>query len=116
MSVSVLKTLTWYLFILTNKHDSCDMLLQENLKTNSLKWSNRETERYGETWLTVCGQVNHLSISQSQPGQLSLLPSAGRKKYQPKCGDALRLGSEGRYGSFHLWINVWMAGKTVIPR
>ena len=42
-------------------------------------------------------------------GQLSLLPSA----YQPKCGDALRLGSKGRYGSFQLWINVWVAGKTV---
>jgi len=34
-------------------------------------------------------------------------------EYQPKCGDALRLGSKGTYGSFHLWINVWMAGKTV---
>ena len=33
----------------------------------------------------------------------------------PKGGDALRLGSKGRYGSFHLWINVWVAGKTVIP-
>ena len=31
-------------------------------------------------------------------------------------GSALRLGSKGRYGSFHLWINVWVAGKTVIPR
>jgi len=29
---------------------------------------------------------------------------------QPKCGDAVRLGSKGRYGSFHLWINC------VIPR
>jgi len=28
-----------------------------------------------------------------------------------KCGDALRLGSKGRYGSFHLWTNVWVAGK-----
>jgi len=25
---------------------------------------------------------------------------------QPKCGDALQLGSKGRYGSFHLWISV----------
>jgi len=32
---------------------------------------------------------------------------------QPKCGDALRLGSNGRYGSFHLWLNVWVTGKTV---
>jgi len=34
-------------------------------------------------------------------------------EYQPKCGDAPWLGSKGRYGSFHLWINVWVAGKTV---
>ena len=27
-------------------------------------------------------------------------------EYQPKCGDALQLGVKGRYGSFHLWINV----------
>jgi len=47
------------------------------------------------------------------PGQLSFLPSMGRVEYQPKCGDALRLGSKGKYGSFHLWINVWVAGKTV---
>jgi len=33
--------------------------------------------------------------------------------YQPKCGDALRLGSKGRYGSFHSWINVWVTGKAV---
>jgi len=29
------------------------------------------------------------------------------------CGDALWLGSKGRHGSFHLWINVLVAGKTV---
>ena len=34
-------------------------------------------------------------------------------EYQPKCGDALQLGSKDRYGSFHLWISVWVAGKTV---
>jgi len=30
---------------------------------------------------------------------------------QPKCGDALRLGSKGRYGSFHFWINVFTVGR-----
>jgi len=34
-------------------------------------------------------------------------------EYRPKCGDAVRLGNKGRHGSFHLWINVWVAGKTV---
>jgi len=33
-------------------------------------------------------------------------------EYQPKCGEVLRLGSKGRYRSFHLWINVWAADKT----
>jgi len=43
--------------------------------------------------------------------QLSLLGT--ENEYQPKCGDALQLGSKGRYGSFHLWINLWVAGKAV---
>jgi len=34
-------------------------------------------------------------------------------EYRLKYGDALRLGSKGRYGSFPLRINVWVAGKTV---
>ena len=32
---------------------------------------------------------------------------------QSVLSDTLWLGSKGRYGSFHLWINVWVAGKTV---
>jgi len=46
---------------------------------------------------------------QTQPPTLS----GTGNEYQPKCGDALRLGSKGRYGSFHLWINMWVAGKIV---
>jgi len=30
-----------------------------------------------------------------------------------RCSDALWPGSKGRYDSFHLWINVWVAGKTM---
>ena len=30
-------------------------------------------------WVTVFGRANHLSISPRDPGQLSLLPSAGRE-------------------------------------
>jgi len=51
--------------------------------------------------------------------QLSLLPSEGMEmenEYWPKCSDAVRLGSKGRYGSFHLWTNVWVAGKTSVIR
>ena len=39
--------------------------------------------------------------------------SRTENEYQPKYGDALWLGSKGRYGSLHLWINVRVAGKTV---
>ena len=49
---------------------------------------------------------------QLRPTQLPTLSRTGNE-YPPKCGDALRLGSKGRYGSFHLWISVWVAGKTV---
>ena len=65
-------------------------------------------------WVTVFRQANHLSISPShpRPNQPPTLGGTGNK-YQPKCGEALRLGSKGTYGSFRLWINVWVAGKTV---
>jgi len=32
-----------------------------------------------------------------------------------RADEALWLGSKDRYGSFHLSINVWVTGKTVIP-
>jgi len=48
----------------------------------------------------------------SRPTQPPTLIGTGNE-YQPKGDDALQLGSKGRYGSFHLWINVWVAGKTV---
>jgi len=47
-----------------------------------------------------------------RPTQLPTLSGMGNE-YQQKCGDGLQLGSKTRYGSFYLWINVWMAGKTV---
>ena len=51
----------------------------------------------------------------SHSGQLSLLISAMENEYRPNCGDALQLGSKGRYGSLQLWINMRMAGKTCDP-
>ena len=47
-----------------------------------------------------------------RPTQPPTVSGTGNE-HQPKCGDALRLGSKGRHGSFHLWINVWVAGKTL---
>ena len=39
----------------------------------------------------------------NRPGQLSLLPSAGREMSNGQSALALRLESKGRHGSFHLW-------------
>ena len=63
---------------------------------------------YRDTGKTCLGGGMHCS----RPTQPPTLSGAGNE-YQPKCGDALRLGSKGRYGSFHLRINVWVAGKSV---
>jgi len=32
-------------------------------------------------------------------------------EYRPKCGGAVWLGNKGKYGAFHLWINMWVADK-----
>jgi len=58
-------------------------------------------------WTTsVCNQPLRLT----RPSILS----GTENEYLPKCGDALQLGTKGRYGSFHLWINVWVAGKAAV--
>jgi len=66
-------------------------------------------------WATVFGRagkpLQHFT-KPPRPTQRPTLSGTGNE-YQPKCVDALRLGSKGRCGSFHLWINVWVVGKTV---
>jgi len=59
-------------------------------------------------------RTNHLSISPSHPGQLSLQPSAGREMGTRQsavmlCGWGVKAGMVHS----HLWLNVWVAGKTV---
>jgi len=44
--------------------------------------------------------------------QLPTLREAGNE-YRPKCDDALWMGNKGRYGSFHMWIIVWVAGANL---
>jgi len=58
--------------------------------------------------------MNFTKNKNKQANVASTVSGTG-KDYQPKCGDALRLGAKGRYGSFHLWINVWLAGKLCDP-
>jgi len=55
--------------------------------------------------------VHAMNVASHYTKPLTL--SGTGNEYQPKCGDALRLGSKGRCGSLHLLINVWVAGKTV---
>jgi len=65
-------------------------------------------------WVTVFGGQTTSVFHQATQANTPSYPRSGTgNEYQPKCGDALRLGSKGRYGSFHLWINVWVAGKTM---
>jgi len=60
---------------------------------------------YYMRWVTVCNQP----LRPTQPSTLS----GAETEYWPKCGGALWLWIKGRYGSFHLWINVCMAAKSV---
>jgi len=64
-------------------------------------------------WMTVIGGQTTSVFHQATQANSASYPQRDGNEYQPKCSDALRLGSKGRYGSFHLWINVWVAGKTV---
>jgi len=48
-------------------------------------------------WVTVFGRINHLSISPSQPGKLSLLPSVEREMSTSQsevtfCGPGVKAG------------------------
>jgi len=58
----------------------------------------------------VCPEIFSV-FHQATQANSAFYPQWDGNKFQPKCGDALRLGSKGRYGSFHLWINVWVTGK-----
>jgi len=54
---------------------------------------------------------DHKGVVTRYPGQLRLIASIGWEMCTSQ--RVLHLGSKSRYGSFHLWINVWVAGKTV---
>jgi len=62
--------------------------------------------------VTVLGRANHFTKS-PRPTQPPILTGM-ENEYRPKYGDALRMGSKGRYGLFHLWINVWVGGKNCV--
>jgi len=56
-------------------------------------------------------RIHLLSISASHPGQLSLLPLAGREMSTSQSVVTLQLGSKGRYGSFHPLVDKNVGGR-----
>jgi len=78
-----------------------DVVVSASASINEV--NQRRTRRYWGEWsyrfssrcvtvISVCGQPPRLTL----PGH----PFVGRRnEYQPQGGDALRLGSKGRYGS-----------------
>jgi len=68
------------------------------VKPSDLRLNGREFDSpppWG--WVTVFGWINYLSISLSQPGQLSLLPSVGRQMSTSQsevtfCGPGVKAG------------------------
>ena len=64
-------------------------------------------------WVTVFGGQTTSEFHQATQANSAPTLSGTGNEYQPKCGNALRLRSKGRCGSFHLWINVWVVGKAV---
>jgi len=49
------------------------------------------------------GQITSVCNQPPRPTQPPTISGTGTE-YRPKCGDTLRLGSKGRFGSMYLWI------------
>jgi len=61
-------------------------------------------------WVTVFGRANHLSISPSHAGQLSLLPSSGRETSTRQSAATLS-GWALRAGMVHSLVDKRVGGK-----
>jgi len=62
---------------------------------------------YRDGWPFSGGYTPSVCSQPSRPTQLHTLCGTGNE-YRPKCGDAVQLD-----GSFHSWISVWVADKTL---
>ena len=72
------------------------MVMALDSRLDGLEFDSR-LSRLVPGWVTVFEQANHLSISPSHAGQLSLLPSAGRKTSTSQnavmlCGRGVKAG------------------------
>jgi len=84
------------------------------LRRSAYSVPRRRDKYWDEYYRLRAGKPPQYLTKQLRPIQPPTYALSGMgNEYQPKCGDVLRLGVNGRYGSFHLWINVWVAGKTV---
>jgi len=66
-------------------------------------------------WVTVFGGQTTSVFHQATQANSASYPQRHGKWVQPKCGDAVRLASKGRYGSFHLWITCGWQVKLCDP-
>ena len=64
-------------------------------------------------WVTVCRRINYHGLWSATHANSAFYPQRDGKWVPAKVRWRSGLGSKDRYGSFHLWINVWVAGKTV---
>jgi len=92
--------------ILNNYVRIFDLMNPPNISEKAVSFYVQQLHGYGALKKLVLFLVH---LRPTQPPTLS----ETENEYWPKCGVALWLSSKGRYGSFHLWINVWVAGKTV---
>jgi len=92
---------------------------EKETKNEEVKGQECKKEGRGATgpcwaWVTVCGWVIHLSLWPATQANSTSYAQQTENEYQPKCSDTQWLGSKGRCGPFHSWINVWVAGKSVL--
>jgi len=66
-------------------------------------------------WVTVFRPANHLSISPSAQANSASYPQRDGTWVPANAVTLCGWGVKDRYGSFHLWINVWVAGKLCDP-
>jgi len=85
-----------------NYNVSCRVVaLSSGYRVSHLRLNGREFDYLPPPrWVTVFVRINHLSISPSRPGQLSLLPSVGRDMRSAQ-SEVTFYGSGVKAGLFH---------------